>query len=92
MVLCTFYCIFFIIIYNLNIKVGGKYEKRISIVLLVFLVILLVCSLAIFGNKYIKMRNDLSQANAKVEQLSKEDETKLENKDNEQELKKRRKV
>ena len=67
-------------------------KKRISIVLLVFLVILLVCSLAIFGNKYIKMRNDLSQANAKVEQLSKEDETKLENKDNEQELKKRRKV
>lgn len=91
MVLCTFYCIFFIIIYNLNIKVGGKYEKRISIVLLVFLVILLVCSLAIFGNKYIKMRNDLSQANAKVEQLSKEDETKLENKDNEQELKKEEK-
>ena len=45
-------------------------KKRISIVLLVFLVILLVCSLAIFGNKYIKMRNDLSQANAKVEQLS----------------------
>ncbi len=66
-------------------------KKRISMILLVVLVILLVCSLAIVGNKYIKMRNDLSQANAKVEQLSKENQTKIENKDNEEEVKKEEK-
>lgn len=57
-------------------------KKRITIIILVILVIFLVCSLAVIGNKYIKSKNDLNQVNEKIEELSKKYEEKAEDENN----------